>query len=216
MNKSTSKLMNADPVRFAEDVFGAGLWRGQREILSAVERERRVVVKACHASGKTFVAAIIAWWFACRFRDNRVITIAPGWLMTRAVLWSEIHGLLERARYRLPTMAINQTEIKFGPRNLILGLSTNDAIRLQGHHAERILIIIDEGSGNDPDFWPSIEGVLASGDSHLLMFGNPVATSGPFYDAFGRNRAAQRLFIASDNRRRPAGLMPPRLLRAAF
>ena len=35
-------------------------------------------------------------------------------------------------------------------------------------------------------------------------------------DKFFARRSAQRLFIASDNRRRPAGVMPPRLLRGAF
>jgi phage terminase large subunit len=180
----------ADPVRFAHSVFNVSLWAKQRDILNAIADNRRVAVRACHASGKTFAAAVAALWFACRHRDARVITLAPGWLTTRAVIWSEIHSLLQRARYKLPTTAVNQTEIRFGPNNLLIGLSTNEPTRLQGHHAEHILLIADEAVGIDPSFWPAIEGILASGDSHLLLLGNPTVNSGYFYDAFTRNRAA--------------------------
>jgi len=184
----------SDPVRFAETIFGANLWEKQKEILRAVERERRVAVRACHASGKTYAAALASLWFAARHRNSRVITLAPGWLTTRTVLWSEIHSLLARARYRLPTTVLNQTEIRFGPDNLIIGLSTNEPTRLQGHHARDLLIVCDEATGIDPTFWPAIEGILASGDSHLLLLGNPTVSSGYFYDAFRRNRAAWTTF----------------------
>ena len=69
--------MSNDPVRFAKGVFDATLWDRQAEIAHAVETERRVAVKACHASGKTFDAAAIALWFACRHRNARVITLRP-------------------------------------------------------------------------------------------------------------------------------------------
>ena len=160
-------------MQFAETVFGVQLWDAQKDLLRAIVQNRRVAIKSAHATGKSFTAAIAALWFACRYHDARVITIAPGWLMTRAVLWSEIHSLLQRARFRLPTVVANQTEIRFGPKNLVLGISTNDAARLQGHHAARLLLIVDEAPGISPDFWPTIEGVLASGDSRLLMLGNP-------------------------------------------
>src|ERR1700751_2466537 len=172
---TTNHSQFADPVRFAEAVFGAMLWQAQKEILQAIARERRVAVKACHASGKTFSAATSALWFACRYRDARVITLAPGWLTTRAVIWSEIHSLLQHARARLPATTLNQTEIRFGPDNLIIGLSTNESNRLQGHHAEHLLVIGDESVAIPEDFWPSIQGILASGDSHLLLLGNPTA-----------------------------------------
>ncbi len=105
--------------------------------------------------------------------------------------------MLQRARYRLPATTLNQTEIRLGPRNLILGLSTNDAVRLQGHHAEHVLVIIDEATGIEPSFWPAIEGVLAAGDAHIVIAGNPTVRSGPFYDAFTRNRSSWITFTMS-------------------
>jgi phage terminase large subunit len=205
---------STDPVRFARSVFGAELWSKQAEIAHAIETERRVAVKACHASGKTFDAAAIALWFACRHRNARVITLAPGWLTTRAVIWSEIHSLLQRARFKLPTTVANQTEIRFGPDNLLLGLSANEPTRLQGHHAEHILLIADEATGINPEFWPAVEGILASGDSHLLLLGNPTVNTGYFYDSFGRNRAAWRTFtISAFDTPNLAGISLERLLK---
>ena len=192
-----SSTNNTDPVAFAERMLGAKLWDKQREILRAIETERRVAVKACHASGKTYVAACAALRFAARHRNSRVITLAPGWLTTRAVIWSEIHAILQSAQFRLPTSTVNQTEIRLGPNNLIIGLSTNEATRLQGHHAEHILIIADEAVGIANEFWPAVEGILSGGDSHLLLLGNPTSTSGYFYDAFGRNRSAWKTFTIS-------------------
>ena len=48
----------SDPVKFAEQLFSVKLWDAQRAILRVIAAERRVAVKACHASGKTFAAAI--------------------------------------------------------------------------------------------------------------------------------------------------------------
>lgn len=206
------KNLNSDPVRFAKSVFNVELWSEQEHILRAIKRERRVAIKAAHSTGKTFVSAIAAIWFAARYEKSRVITLAPGWLTTRAVIWSEIHSLLARARLRLPATTLNQTEIRLGPDNLIIGLSTNDSSRLQGHHAEHLLIIADEAPGIDPSFWPAVEGILASGDSHLLLLGNPTVSSGYFYDAFTRNREAWTTFsISAFDTPNLAGIAAPAL-----
>jgi phage terminase large subunit len=194
---SSSKLQIADPVRFAETIFGVKLWRAQKDLLHAIVDNRRVACKSCHASGKTYAAALAALWFCARYADARVVVIAPGWRLVRSVFWSEVHGLLKKARYKLPTTKLNETELAFGPKNLILGMSTADSGRLQGQHSARLLVIIDETPAIDPDFWPSIEGTLSSGDSRLLILGNPTVVGGPFYDAFGRNRSSWTTFSIS-------------------
>ena len=196
MNPETSATM-VDPVKFAQQVLGARLWAKQKQIAHALYRHRRVAVRGAHATGKSFVAAVVALHFLARYDDARVLVISPGWLQTRSVLFSEIHALIQGARARLPFEAANQTELRFGPKNLLLGLSTNESTRLQGHHAAHILLIIDEAPGIPAEFWPSLEGVLASGDAHLLALGNPTQVGGPFFDAFGRNAALWQTFTLS-------------------
>jgi hypothetical protein len=186
-----------DPVVFTEHLFNLKLWDVQRQLMRAVVNGRRIAVSGCHSSGKTLAAAALALWWACRWRDARVLILAPGWLTVRAVIWSEIHSLLARGRMRLPTQVVNQTEIRFGPSNLILGLSAADSARLQGHHSPRLLLICDEAVGLPAEFWPSIEGILSSGESRLLLLSNPTVTGGYFYDAFTRNRSSWTTFSIS-------------------
>ena len=66
-----------DPVRFARILLGIDLWDTQVQILQAIAEHRRVAVKACHASSKTFTAAIAALRWVTRYPDGVVITTAP-------------------------------------------------------------------------------------------------------------------------------------------
>ncbi len=126
-----------------------------RDILHAIATTRRVAVKACHASGKTFVAAAAVLWWVTRFRDGIVVTTAPTWTQVERVLWGEIKKAVGRSRIGYP--ALNQTELKLGPNNYAIGLSTNEGVRFQGFHG-RILIVLDEAPGVKPEILGSDRG----------------------------------------------------------
>lgn len=175
-----------DPVRFAEFFLCASLWESQAAILRSVAEHPRTAVKACHASGKSFLASCAALWWMTRFPDGVVITTAPSWVQVTRVLWGEIKKAVARARISFPP--ILQTEIKHRADNYAMGLSTNEGVRFQGFHG-RVLIILDEAPGVKPEIWESIEGIRAGGDVRLLAIGNPTVASGPFYDAFTTARA---------------------------
>lgn len=51
-----------------------------------------------------------------------------------------------------------------------------------------MLIIVDEASGVTPAIMGAIEGIMMSGDCHLLLLGNPTRPEGSLYDAFHRHR----------------------------
>jgi phage terminase large subunit len=176
-----------DPLLFVERVVGDDLWSGQRRILRAVAGRPRVAVKACHASGKTMLAALAVLWWMARYEDGIAITTAPTWEQVRDLLWGEIHKALGRSRIG-GMGAVNQTEIRIGPGRYAIGLSTNRGVRFQGFHGEHVLIVMDEAPGVEGDIWEAIEGVRAGGRVHLLALGNPTITSGPFHDAFTVNR----------------------------
>lgn len=152
-------------------------------------------MKACHASGKTFVAAVAVLWWVTRFPDGIVVTTAPTWTQVERVLWGEIHRAAQRSRIKYP--ALNQTELKLGPGNYAIGLSTNEGVRFQGFHGDHILIILDEAPGVLPEIYEAIEGIRAGGDVRVLALGNPTIASGPFHDAFTANRDLWRTFTIS-------------------
>lgn len=155
--------------------------------MSAVDRpQARVAVKACHSSAKTYTAAEIVLWWVFR-KQGIALTTAPTWTQVEKLLWGEIHKAYDSARIPLGGK-LNLTELTVSPDCYALGISTDQGVRFQGFHGT-VLIVLDEAPGVRPDIFEAIEGVRAGGDVRILMLGNPTVASGPFFDAFGRDRA---------------------------
>ncbi len=131
--RSSTASLRRDAALFARVVLGADLWKVQREILTAAGQHSRVAVKACHASGKSYaIAAAVLWWLVAH-RDGIVVTTAPTWLQVEKVIWGEIRSAVVRAaacgklRFPVPTL----TELRLGPQNYAIGVSTDDSARFQ-------------------------------------------------------------------------------------
>jgi len=178
--------MVQDPVQFARCILKLSLTAKQKEILRSVAKNPRTAVKACHASGKTFIAAVLVLWFLVRYPDAIVVTTAPTWMQVRRVLWGEIRRLIYNSPFPFPEPL--ETSLRLGPGRYAIGLSTNEGVRLQGFHSKHMLIVLDEAPGVLPGIYEAIEGIRAGGDVKILALGNPVIASGPFYDAFTANR----------------------------
>jgi phage terminase large subunit len=183
----------ADEIRFVREGLGHDPWDTQEAILRSVFRNRRTAVKSCHASSKSFGAAEAALAWVSRWRDAKVLVTAPGQRQVRSVVWSEIHRAIRNAKIRFPVQP-NQTELRFSESNFIMGLTASEGVAFQGFHGGHVLVIIDEAPGVDGEIWEAIEGIAAGGNTHILALGNPVIPSGPFYDAFTRNRAQWSTF----------------------
>jgi len=184
-----------DPAKYARFVLGYDLWSTQEEILHAVAEHQRVAVKACHASSKTLTLALLILWWIIRHKDAIAITTAPTYEQVRKLLWMEIHRALPNSQICYPPAS--QTELRIGPGNYALGLSTNSGVRMQGYHSSHMLVVLDEAPGIEGDIWDAIEGARAGGDVHVVAVGNPTITGGPFYDAFLVNRTSWRTFTIS-------------------
>ena len=182
---SQTKKLLEDPAAFTRTLLDHDIWSKQEEILRSVAKFSRTSVKACHASGKTFIAAAAAMWWLTRHKEAVVITTAPTWTQVERVLWGEIHNMIRRSKIDYPIPAA--TSLRLGPSRYAIGLSTNEGVRFQGYHGN-VLIILDEAPGILPQIYEAIEGIRAGGDVRVLALGNPVISSGPFYDSFSVKR----------------------------
>lgn len=90
-----------------------------------------------------------------------------------------------------------ETSLHLGPGRYAIGISTNEGVRVQGFHANHIMIVLDEVPGVLPEIYEAIEGIRAGGDVKVLALGNTVISSGPFYDAFTTNREGWNLISIS-------------------
>jgi phage terminase large subunit len=178
-----------DPVGFMEEVLGFHPWSVQREIAEAVRDHDRVAVKACNASGKSAVAAALCIWWLAGGPGSIVVMTSATERQLRKVIWREVQQRHRAARGLLHGASVSDSEIYLAPDWFAVGISTDEVEALQGFHGSRVCVIVDEASGVGEPMWAAIEGLLAGGETRLLAIGNPLKTSGSFFDAFGVNAA---------------------------
>lgn len=83
----------------------------------------------------TPIALVVLWWLVAH-HDGIIVTTAPTWLQVEKVIWGEIRSAVLRAqacgklKFPVPT----QTELRLGPQNYAIGVSTDDSSRFQGFH----------------------------------------------------------------------------------
>lgn len=188
--KARSKAAAAlrTPVGYAKGVLGHSVWGMQATIMNEIAARRRVAVKSCHASGKTFISADIAMWWITTYPDAIAVTTAPTWTQVEKLLWGEIRNNVGSPNCKVKYPNITSTELKISEKNYAIGISTNNSARFQGFHSRKVLIILDEAPGVRPEVWEAINGLRAGGEVKLLAIGNPVIVGGDFYDIFTSKR----------------------------
>lgn len=185
--EQVNDAVQSDPVTFCTNVLGFYPWSKQREILESVRDNQRTAVRSCHGSGKTATAARVVAWYLTAFPNSRVVTTAPTFSQVRDLLWSEINSAVMRAPEGLFPKP-DTTRLTINNSWFAVGLSTDRPERFQGHHAEHLLLVVDEASGVHEDIYEAAEGFLTSPGARVLLIGNPTQTTGTFYRAFHSDR----------------------------
>jgi phage terminase large subunit len=192
------------PELFIEHILGAKLWEKQIEIANGLRDHRIVVVRSCHGSGKTFLAAQLALWWLYTRPFSTVITTAPTGRQVTDLLWKEIRKSYKRATEILGGPGLGGEMLPKAPRLVVddewlcVGFSTDDPTSFQGWHAPGgILAIFDEAPGIAPDIWDAARGVIVGDQDRLLCIGNPTETSGPFYNLFKQEGNIAKFHISA-------------------
>lgn len=191
-------LALTDWAGLTERILGVAPWDKQKEILDLLQENRRVAVRSCHGSGKSFIAAsaVLCFLADCQARDMSgvVITTAPTFRQVEEVLWREIASHHSRAKKVIPLGGtLLKTRYEMDDSRRALGISTDNPDQFQGIRAERTFIVVDEAAGVTPDIYEAIEGILSGEHCKLLLIGNPTAPIGEFYNAFTRNRGLYKV-----------------------
>jgi hypothetical protein len=166
------------------------LWSIQRKVSRAISVPRaKVVVPSCNASGKTHLAARLALAFYDSFKPGvpcaickgpcggcKIITTSSKWDHLSLNLWGEI-------RIAYPRMVDNvgfdgrlmpgDLKLEGAPNWWVIGQVAEKEEAFQGHHAAHKLIIGDEATSINDAVSHGITGLLASGDTRLLLILNP-------------------------------------------
>ena len=172
----------APPVGPAEWAQRNGIhwWSAQRRIAESVDVNKRTVVRAGHAVGKSFTAAGLAGWWVDTKPNSMVITTAPTYDQVHGILWEEIRAL--HGRLQLPGNALATDEWKIAGRQVAIGRKPPDSAKgsdfdpatFQGYHRPGgVLVILDEASGVPEWLWNAVETVTTTDNCRILAIGNP-------------------------------------------
>lgn len=178
-----------NPVGYCAEVLGVELTDVQAGIARAIlDPPHKVLVRAGHNVGKSFLAAcLVNWWFDS-FDPGIVLTTAPTDRQVRDILWKEVRTLRVAAavRGKLPggtRLHPKACRMESAPNHFAHGFTARDADRFQGHHSPAVLAVFDEAEGIDPLFWEAVEPMLGGNVYGFLGLYNPTSQGGPTVEA---------------------------------
>ncbi len=143
----------------------------------------RLLVKASHNVGKTWLlAALVSWFYDTRTINSAVITTAPTARDVKDVLWAEIRR--QRRAANLPDTFIGSKapEMSTGEDHYAKGFTADRGESFVGRHSRYMLFGFDEAIGVDPIFYETTESMFRPGGEHFwLIICNPTDTSSQVY-----------------------------------
>ena len=180
-----SKRYREDPALWSKEYLGIDLWSKQREISESVRDNHNTAVAAGHGVGKSFVASIIAAWWADvhPVGETFIASTAPS-VDQIAIIWDgirRVHGLAKQ-RYEdgivdhpLPGYITGDNKWKL-PDGTLLGQGrkppdNKSDVAFQGQHARYLLAIGDEAVQPKGRARRIVTAGLETGDLHAQRWG---------------------------------------------
>lgn len=168
-------------VAFAERVLGIELADTQKRILREVTRHKNTVVMSGNGVGKSYAVAILCLAFLyCNPRGSVMLT-SGSYQQMESTVWSEMKSLLKQAReagFPLPGCvkeAQPRIECEEYPSKAFRAISSTHPDSLEGRHAEKMLVIVDEA--DKPDVGQAViesaRSSVTDGNDRFLVIGNP-------------------------------------------
>ncbi len=180
--RELKRRCQADPGWFSQHVLGRRSWSAQRRLRASIRAHKKTLAYSANSVGKTNEAAAdIIEWLLMNSR-GRVIVTGPRFDTIRRGIWAEVMD--QWARSRTPLGGdMQETYWKIGHRHDAVLTTADDPSSLQGMRGDQVFVVIDEAQAlDDGDKWDALESLLTAPQSRLLVMGNPLVTSGRFFE----------------------------------
>jgi len=187
------KRYQPDPVLFVQEVLGVDPDVWQIEFLRAIARgDRKISVRSGHGVGKSTASSWAMLWYFMTRSPVKVVVTAP----TSSQLYDAMFAELKRWINTMPVplqglLTVKQERIEFNaaPTEMFISARTSRAEQpeaLQGIHSENVMLVADEASGVPEQVFEAAAGSMSGHNAVTLLLGNPVRSSGFFYDTHTR------------------------------
>lgn len=181
------------PVLFVKEVLNTNPDEWQCTFLNHIAAgNRRISVRSGHGVGKSTAASwAIIWYLLLRYPVKVVVT-AP----TSSQLYDALFAELKRWVKELPPtlrdmleVKQDRIEVKEAATEAFVSARTSRAEQpeaLQGVHSDNVMLVADEASGIPEQVFEAAAGSMSGHSAVTLLLGNPVRSSGFFYDTQNR------------------------------
>lgn len=182
-----------DPVLFVKEVLGVDPDPWQEKFLMAIARgDRKISVRSGHGVGKSTASSWAMLWYFMTRSPVKVVVTAP----TSSQLYDAMFAELKRWINTMPLplqglLTVKQERIEFNaaPTEMFISARTSRAEQpeaLQGIHSDNVMLVADEASGVPEQVFEAAAGSMSGHNAVTLLLGNPVRSSGFFYDTHTR------------------------------
>lgn len=167
-----------------------GLWKGERELLAALNRSiaenRPIYIGSGHALGKDFITGgLPLWWQSTRYPAKTILT-GPTSRQVHEITWNELERHVTRWNPTLPPLGgrLLKNKYEWDAEHFILPFTTGESHqhigKAQGFHSPHMLIIVTEAQAVANSVKEQLDGLTTSGCVLFIAIGNPLVTSGWF------------------------------------
>jgi hypothetical protein len=189
------EMYKHDIALWAKERLGLTLWSKQIQIARAIITHKKVAVKSCHGSGKSYFASIlVAWWVDTRYgSESVVVSTAPTYEQVNKILWRYIRQHHAKGDGKTPLMGnVTQTDEWKDAKGEVLAWGRKPAdTNSQGfqgvHSSGGVLAVIDEACGVNETIFTGVEAITTGSLDRILAIANPDIPQSEFGRIFLKN-----------------------------
>lgn len=172
------------PEDYCRQRLNVRLTPDQREMFQSLIDNRFTVIKASHAVGKTYWAAMaMNWWFDCWHQHIGYVT-GPTWDQALGLTFKQAAKM--RRENNLPGRIIDgrglvrDEDDVAAVGHFFRALNAERGEGFQGEHTSDVLVVFEEGVGVPSYIWEAGRGLMTSPGCRMLAIGNPTDASTKF------------------------------------
>ena len=187
------KKYRNDPVKFVTEVLKVQPDPWQAQLLEQVAKNtRKISVRSGHGTGKSTVASWTIVWYFLTKHPCKIVLTAPTSSQLFDALFSEVKSWIKKlpeALQLLLEVTSDRVVLLAAPQDAFISCRTARAEvpeALAGIHSDHVLLVVDEASGVPEQVFEAAAGSMSSDSACTLLLGNPVRTSGTFYESHHR------------------------------
>ncbi len=161
-------------------------WDGMYQMLSAIVEHDKVVIHSGHSLSKDYIGGRLPLWFLSSYYPARVIMTAPSDRQVKHIMWAELsQGYEEAGGKKVIGGDLKSCLLDIEPnKHFALAFTTKETKgqtgKFQGLKAPNVLIIVTEAQAVDDSIFEQIEGISTSGNTKIILLGNPLSNTGFF------------------------------------